>query len=180
MDKSKIEHLDKQEYTHLPHVEQEFENHEQTDVSIRPLVGTLVAIAAVLLFSYAGMWGLFELFKYQTVNASDNVRMTTVAPSIRQVPEGYPALQGVPAAEANPNTPAQDMNVLRQQNALIMSGQRAMRTEKQQPGMRPGMPIDRAIDEVLSRKMFKTRPATPQAGAKQQQGQPEQQGSQKQ
>ena len=181
MDKSKIEHLNKQEYTHLPHAEQEFENHEQTDVSIRPLVGTLVAIGAVLLFSYAGMWGLFELFKHQTVNASDNVRMTTVAPRVRLVPEGLPALQGVPAAEANPNTPAQDMNVLRQQNALIMSGQRAMRTEKQQPGMRPGMPIERAIDEVLSRKTFKTRPATPAAGEKQQeQGQPQQQGSQKQ
>ena len=184
MDKSKIEHLNKQEYTHLPHAEQEFENHEQTDVSIRPLVGTLVAIAAVLLFSYAGMWGLFELFKYQSENASDNVRMTTVAPSVRHVPEGYPALQGVPAAEANPNTPKQDMDVLRDQNALIMSGQRAMRTDKQQPGMRPGMPIDRAIDEVLSRKVFKTRPATPAAGAKQQQDQqqqqPEQQGSQKQ
>src|SRR5688572_21649520 len=153
MDKSKIEHLNKQEYTHLPHAEQEFENHEQTDVSIRPLVGTLVAIAAVLVFSYLGMWGLFELFKWQTEIAADNQRMTTVAPSIRQVPEGLPALQGVPAAQANPRTAAQDMELLRKRNALVMKGEQAMRTERQQPGMHAGMPIERAIDEALEQKI---------------------------
>ena len=164
MDKSKIEHLNKQEYTHLPHAEQEFENHEQTDVSIRPLVGTLIAIAAVLVFSYLGMWGLFELFKWQTETAADNQRMTTVAPSIRQVPEGLPALQGVPAPQANPRTAAQDMDRLRLRNAEVMNGQRPMRDEREQPGMQAGMPIGRAIDEALEKKIFKLRPA-PAAGA---------------
>jgi hypothetical protein len=159
MDKSKIEHLNKQEYTHLPHAEQEFENHEQTDVAIRPLVATLVAIAAVLVFSYLGIWGLFELFKTQTENAPDNQRLTAVEARIRQVPDGLPALQGVPAAQANPRTAAQDMDLLRQRNALVMKGEQPMRDGRQQPGMRPGMPIERAMEEAMERKIFKVRSA---------------------
>ena len=158
MDKSKIEHLNKQDYTHLPHAEQEFENHEQTDVSIRPLVATLAAIGIVLLVSYVGLAGLFQLFKMQTTSEGKNPRMTQVeSPNVRKVPEGFPELQGVPAPEANPNTPAQDMDKLRDRNALILSGREAMR-----PGMQPGMPIGQAMDQAMSRGIFKTRPTSGQ------------------
>src|SRR3712207_1573164 len=125
MDKSKIEHLNKEEYTHLPHAEQHFEDHEQTDVAIRPLVLTLVAIAAVLVVSYVGLWGTFQLFEWHTARGYSQV--SNVEGGVRQVPEEYPALQGVPAPEANPNTPAQDMDEFRQKNDLILAGQRPMR-----------------------------------------------------
>lgn len=171
MDTSKIEHPGQQGHTHLPHAEQEFENHEQTDVAIRPLVVTLGALAVVLLVSYVGMWGTFELFKAQTQSPANNPRMSEVKSGLRQVPEGLPALQGVPAAEANPNTPAQDMDDLRERSALVLSGQRPMRDKKQQPGMKPGMPIELAMDAAMSRKIFKTQ-ASPAArgGGKQRPG----------
>jgi C4-type Zn-finger protein len=151
MDKSKIEHLNKQEYTHLPHAEQEFENHEQTDVAIRPLVVTLLVLAAVVAVSYVGMVGVFTLFDNMEKGSSSNPKLTNVEGGIRRVPEGFPALQGVQAKEANPNTPAQDMDQLRARNDAVLGGRVAMRD-----GIARGMPIDRAMDEAMSRKIFKT------------------------
>lgn len=152
MDKSKIEHLNKQEYTHLPHAEQDFEAHEQTDVAIRPLVITLVVLAAVVAASYIGMYGVFTLFDKMERESASNPKLSNVESGIRRVPEGVPALQGVPAEEANPNTAAQDMELLRKRNGQVMSGAEPMRK-----GLKPGMPIDRAMDEAMSRNLFKTR-----------------------
>lgn len=154
MDKSKIENLNPKEYTHLPHAEQHFEDHEQTDVSIRPLVGTLVVLAVVIVVSMVGMWGLFRVLYNWTASSSDNQKLSNVDPSvrpIRQVPDGYPELQGVPAEGGNPDLAAADMEQMRQQNRLILAGKVPMRD-----GLEPGMPIDQAIDEALSRKIFKT------------------------
>ena len=155
MDKSKIEHLDKKEYTHLPHAEQEFENHEQTDVAIRPLVWTLVVLVVVVGVTYAGMAGVFQLFDYMAEKSSDNPKLTNVeSAAVRTVPADKPALQGVPALEANPNSPAQDMVLFRDKTKEVMAGRAPMR-----PGFKNGMPIDQAIDEAMSRKIFKTRAA---------------------
>src|SRR5437762_262787 len=104
MDKSKIANLNPQEYTHLPHSEQDFQGHEQTDVAIRPLIGTLVAIAVVIVVSAIGMWGLFQLFKHLSETASDNQphsQLSQVEAPVRKVPQGYPELQGVPAKSQN-------------------------------------------------------------------------------
>ena len=160
MDKSKIEHLNKQEYTHLPHAEQDFEAHEQTDVAIRPLVITLVVLAAVVAASYIGMAGVFTLFDNMEKDSANNPKLSNVDSGIRGVPEGVPPLQGVQAAEANPNTPAQDMELMRERNGQVMSGAEPMRK-----GLKPGMPIDRAMDEAMSRNLFKTRAGGAQGAA---------------
>ena len=155
MDKSKIEHLNPLEYTHLPHAEQNFEDHEQSDVAIRPLVATLIAIALTVLISAVGLWGLFELFEYMARNASDNQNLSKVEPSIRQVPQEYPSLQGIPET-ANPNSPAKDMIKFREHNQKILAGTEPMRT-----GLKPsGKSIEEAMDEALASGIFKTAPAT--------------------
>jgi hypothetical protein len=157
MDKSKIEHLNPQEYTHLPHAEQDFEAHEQTDVAIRPLVWTLVTIAVVVVISGIGMWGLFEVLERFAQNQPENQRFSNVeAVERREVPEGYPPLQGIIARSGNERSPAQDMEMMRRENVQILAGERPMRE-----GLQPGMPIDRAIDEALSRRIFKTAGTQP-------------------
>ena len=157
MDKSKIDNLNPQEYTHLPHADQHFEDHEQSDVAIRPLVWTLVVIALVVIVTGIGMWGLFEVYKHMAKDEPENQRFSQVkALELRQVPEGYPPLQGVIAGSAHQRSPAQDMDQMRQDNVQILAGQKPMRE-----GLRPGMPIDRAIDEALSRRIFKTAATQP-------------------
>ena len=157
MDKSKIEHLNPQEYTHLPHAEQDFEAHEQTDVAIRPLTWTLVIIGVVVAVSMVGMWGLFEALKRVAQGQPENRRFSNVeAVEAREVPEGYPPLQGIIARSANERSPAQDMEVMRERNEKVLAGEAPMRE-----GLKPGMPIDRAIDEALSRRIFKTAGTQP-------------------
>jgi hypothetical protein len=157
MDKSKIEKLNPQEYTHLPHAEQHFEEHEQTDVAIRPLVWTLVAIAVIIVVSAVGLWGLFRLFKTVADNQAENKRFSNVEAETRTVPAGFPPLQGIPSRSTHERSPAQDMDQLRKDNVLILAGKKPMRE-----GLPPGEPIDQAIDEALSRKIFKTAPAATQ------------------
>src|SRR5687768_6360840 len=145
MDKSKIEKLNPQEYTHLPHADQHFESHEQTDVAIRPLVWTLVSIAVIVSVSMIGMWGLFEVYKRVARDQPENKRFSQVeAVERREVPEGYPPLQGIINRSGHEGSPAQDMEVMRRANVRILAGEAPMRA-----GLKPGMPIDRAIDEAL-------------------------------
>src|SRR3954454_15007199 len=96
MDQSKIANLNPQEYTHLPHADQHFEEHEQSDVAIRPLAWTLVAIVAIVVFTAIGMWGMFHVMKNVAEKDPENQALSTVE-SIgpRQGPEGYPPLQGI-------------------------------------------------------------------------------------
>ncbi len=154
MDKSKIEHLNPQEYTHLPHAEQKFEDHEQSDVAIRPLVGSLVLIGLTVVVTAVGIWGLFEVFEYVARNSPSNQNLSKIEPTTRNVPQGYPDLQGVPAAGANPNSPAQDMKKFKAEQDKILAGEAPMRS-----GLKPGMPIDKAIDEALAKGIFKTAAA---------------------
>lgn len=159
MDQSKIAHLNPQDYTHLPHAKQDFEGHEQTDVAIRPLVATLITIAVVIVVTVIGMWGFFRTMKYLSEKAPENQKFTAVetegmAP--RQVPAGMPELQGVPIKGANPNSPAKDTDEMRKKNAEILAGNMGMR-----PGMQPGTPIEKAMDEALAQKIFKTAGAAP-------------------
>lgn len=154
MDQSKIANLNPQEYTHLPHADQHFEDHEQTDVAVRPLAWTLVAIAVVIVVTMVGMWGFFELLEHWQENATENQARSAIDPKkvpIRMVPDGYPALQGVPAERANANSPAQDTEEMRKENAEILAGHKPMRK-----GLKPGKSIESAMDEALSNKIFKT------------------------
>ena len=141
----------------MPHAEQHFEDHEQSDVAIRPLAWTLVTIAVVVIVSGIGMWGLFEVFKRYTKGQPENQRFSHVkALEQREVPAGYPPLQGIVARSGHERSPAQDMDQMRQDNVQILAGQKPMRE-----GLKPGMPIDRAIDEALSKRIFKTAATQP-------------------
>jgi hypothetical protein len=152
MDQSKIAHLNPQEYTHLPHADQDFEGHEQTDVAIRPLIWTLIAIAVVIVVTAVGMWGLFQALKYLSGNAPENQALTDVEKiGFRHVPEGMPDLQGVSAQDGNPNSPAQDTDAMRKHNVDMLAGKAPMR-----PGMPNGMDIEAAMNEALAKKIFKT------------------------
>jgi hypothetical protein len=154
MDKSKIENLNPQDYTHLPHADQQFEGHEQTDVAIRPLVWTLVTIALVIVVSGIGLWGLFKVFKTVANTQTENQRFSKIEAEAREVPAGYPPLQGIPTRSVNPRSPAQDMDELRIENTEILAGRKPMRE-----GLAPGKAIDQAMDEALSKKIFKTQAA---------------------
>jgi hypothetical protein len=158
MEKSKIENLNPLEYTHLPHADQHFEDHEQTDVPIRPLVATLIAIALVVVITGIGMWGLFKVFEAIANRMPENQEQSMVEPLERHVPDEYPELQGISLGTANSNSPAQDMELMRKRNAKILAGEAPLRDGEK--GMKTGMPIGRAMEEALSRGIFKTAPAT--------------------
>jgi hypothetical protein len=143
MDKSKIAHLNPQEYTHLPHADQHFEEHEQTDVAIRPLIATIIGIAVLVAVSAIGLWGMFELMKYVASKSSDNQQISKIEPAVRTVPAGYPPLQGVPAPQQDPNTPAQDMAKMRKQNLHDLAG------------------IEKVMDQALAQGVFKTAAKSP-------------------
>jgi len=152
MDQSKIAHLNPQDYTHLPHPQQDFEGHEQTDVAIRPLFWTLIAIALVIIVTAIGMWGLFRTLEYLSTGATENQAMSDVEKiGFRHVPDGMPPLQGVSAQEGNPNSPANDTDEMRETNKKILAGKQGMR-----PGMQAGLPIEDAMTEALAKKIFKT------------------------
>ena len=94
---------------------------------------------------------------FSALGQPENQRFSNVeAVEAREVPQGYPPLQGIIARSANERSPAQDMEVMRAQNEKILAGEAPMRE-----GLKPGMPIDRAIDEALSRRIFKTAGTQP-------------------
>jgi hypothetical protein len=155
MDQSKIAHLNPQDYTHLPHADQDFEAHEQTDVAIRPLFWTLIAIAIVIIVTAIGMWGFFNMMKYLSSRSPENQAMSDVEKiGFRHVPDGMPELQGVSAQDGNANSPAQDTDRMRGMNKEILGGKMGLR-----PGMQPGLPIEEAMNEALAKKIFKTAAA---------------------
>jgi hypothetical protein len=167
MDQSKIANLNPQEYTHLPHADQHFDEHEQSDVAIRPLAWTLVAIVAVVVLTAIGMWGMFEVLKRQANNDPANQKVSAVEwESIgpRQGPEGYPPLQGILSRDGNPNSPAQDTLQMKIENDAILAGDAPMR--KGMKGLKPGLNIEKAMDDALARGIFKTAgtPAQKPAG----------------
>ena len=152
MDKSKIENLNPQEYTHLPHAEQHFEDHEQTDVAIRPLVVDARRHRAGRDRDGHRHVGAVRSVRARGEEAAgEPAVLEGEGPGAAQGPEGYPPLQGIIAGSANQRTPAQDMDQMRRDNVQVLAGQKPMRE-----GLKPGMPIDRAIDEALSRRIFKT------------------------
>jgi hypothetical protein len=158
MEQSKIANLNRQEYTHLPHADQHFEDHEQTDVPIKPLVWTLVSIALIVIITAIGMWGLFEAFKALFGMMPENQQQSMVEPLERKVPKDLPELQGISLGTANPNSPAQDMVLMQLNNEKILAGKAPLREGV--TGMKPGMPIEQAMDEALHRGIFKTAPAS--------------------
>ena len=152
MDQSKIAHLNPKDYTHLPHADQDFEGHEQTDVAIRPLIATLIAIAVVIIVTAIGMWGFFRAMVYMSGNAAENQAMSDVEKiGSRHVPEGMPELQGVAIGDQNPNSPAKDTDAMREKNKSILAGKEGLR-----PGMQAGLSIEEAMNEALAKKIFKT------------------------
>ena len=139
---------------HVPHPDAHPELHEHSDVPIRPLAITLVAIAATCLLSGALLYWVFWSFKSQ--QEAQEVPRTAVPVAKPTVPE--PRLQGVPGF--SDNHPTQDMNQMRERYRAELTGY-----GPNGDANTARIPIDRAMDLAIERRMF------PTAGPAQNQGQ---------
>ena len=142
---------------HVPHPDPHPEAHEHSDVPIRPLAITLAAIAGTCLLSGALLYWVFWSFKSQ--QEAQEVPRTGVPVAKPTVPE--PRLQGVPGF--SDNHPTQDMVQMRARyqqelNSYGANGEAATAR----------IPIDRAMELALERKMFPT--AAPGQNQRQSQG----------
>ena len=140
---------DRLEY-HVPHPDAHPERHEHSDVPIRPLVISLVAIAVVLSLMFWFLHALF--FHYKGQQEALEVKRTNVPDA--KPPITRPRLQGVPGFNDKPSSV--EMKDLRE----------AYREELDTYGKTPDgfarVPIDRAMDMALEKGIFKT---TQQSGS---------------
>ena len=130
---------------HVPHPDPHPEQHEHSDVPIKPLVVALASIVGVCLLSFVLLYFLFGRYYWQQRNAE--VRRTAVPLARSVVPE--PRLQGVPGFSNN--HPTKDMNQLRAQYKRELEGQA--------PGGAAQIPIERAMELAIERGMFPVRSA---------------------
>ena len=147
---------------HVPHSDAHPESHEHSDVPIRPLAITLAAIAGTCLLTLVVCYGLFNLYKGQQ-DALERPR-TAVKNAKVEIPE--PRLQGVPGFS---NHHTEDLKELNADYARQLSGY-----APNDGAQTARVPIDKAMDLALQRKMFPvaqagaaaTRPSTPRGGGK--------------
>jgi hypothetical protein len=136
---------------HVPHPDPHPELHEHSDVPIRPLAIALAGIAGTCVVTGVMLYAVFWNFK----KSQDSLeRPRTGVPTARPVvPE--PRLQGVPGFSGT--HPSEDMRdqLQRYRQELTSYG----RTEDG----KARLPIDRAMDLALERKMF---PVAKEGGAK--------------
>ena len=144
---------DKLDY-HVPHPDAHPEAHEHSDVPIRPLVISLVTIAATCLFTFGLVYWLFWNYKGQ--QEALELKRTNVPAAKPAVP--YPRLQGVPGF--SDKHPSVDMDDLRAEYARELNGYG-------KAGEFARVPIERAMDLAIERGMFKTttQPTQPPPGA---------------
>jgi len=145
---------------HVPHSDAHPEQHEHSDVPIRPLAIALIGLAAMcvvtILLCYFVFWG------YKSQQEARDVPRTMVPMPRPDVPE--PRLQGVPGY--SDNHPSQDQVQMKEHfdAELTTYGRSA-------DGAKARVPIGRAMDLALERKIFPVRgqgaqqPA-PKGGAK--------------
>jgi hypothetical protein len=142
---------------HVPHPDAHPEQHEHSDVPIRPLAITLAAIAGTCLVTFVLLYWVF--WHYKSDQQAQERPRTAVPMAKAIVPE--PRLQGVPGL--SDNHPSQDLKQMRQ-------GYDAELTAYGRNGDAPTarIPIERAMDLALERKMFPTggQSAPPKGGGK--------------
>jgi hypothetical protein len=154
---------DKLDY-HVPHTDAHPEQHEHSDVPIRPLVIGLVTIAVMCVVSFVMAWWMFG--RYDRQQRALEIPRTNVPNAKPPIPE--PRLEAVPGLSTNPER--QDVNALRSRYRLELNGWLPAKDE----GFAE-VPVDRAMDLAVERGMFKSvqggarRGATTRPVAQQQQ-----------
>jgi hypothetical protein len=148
----------------VPHPDPRPEQHEHSDVPIRPLAIALISIATVIVLSFGLLYWLFWHYDAQQ-RALERPR--TAVPAAKPVVPG-PRLQGVPGF--SDNDPTQDMQLTRERyraqlNAYAPPG----------PDGKAKIPIERAMELALERNMFPVA----QTGATTQPSRPRNQGGQR-
>jgi hypothetical protein len=142
---------DKMHY-HVPHPDPRPEQHEHSDVPIRPLVLALGSIVGLCVLSFVLLYFLFWSYYQQQRNAE---KPRTAVPMARSEVPG-PRLQGVPGFSNN--HPTNDMNEMRERNrAELVEGKAADGSEV--------MPIEKAMNLALERGIFPVRKSQPASTA---------------
>lgn len=147
---------------HIPHPDAHPEWHEHSDVPIRPLAIALAGIAGVCVLTCVVLYWLFWHYKGQ--QQAQELPRTAVPMATPAVPE--PRLQGVPGY--SDNHPRQDLKQLRDHYNDELTG---YGRNGDAPTAR--VPIDKAMDLALERKLFPMR-AQGAAGATGSQQSPQQ------
>src|SRR5687767_8460805 len=132
--------------THAPHVDERPEQHEHTDVKIKPLAWTFVALCVLGIVGHGGLFWLH--WGYQRAQDAENSKeqKSLVQTGGQRAPaSGVPRIQGVP--EYNPLTPVQEMNKWRDAETE--------RLNKGEPG---ALAIDEAIQRALEQGVYKEQP----------------------
>jgi hypothetical protein len=140
---------------HVPHPDARPEQHEHSDVPIKPLVLALASIVGVCLLSFVLLYFLFWSYYWQQRNAEKPRTAVPVAQS--NVPE--PRLQGVPGFSNN--HPTKDMLELRKQYKAELEGY------GRGPNDAAVIAIDRAMDLALEKGLFPVRTQAPARGGNQ-------------
>ena len=161
------------EFTHLPHEDQHPEQHEHTDVGVRPLVWFGIGFVVFALLTNAMLFVLFRVFERQESRPSSSA----FGGAVQALPPGTPPLQGVPGPAANPrfhpNTPAGDMREWRQRTQRVLD-------EGDWSTQYKVIPIEQAMQIALQRQQDLFADARGGQGQQQQQqqGAPSQQNPQ--
>ena len=137
---------------HVPHRDAHPEQHEHSDVPIRPLALALGGIAGTCVFTIVLLYFVFWHYKRQQ-DTLDLPR--TAVPMAKPVVPG-PRLQGVPGF--SDNNDSQDLQALRDHYAARLNSY-----GRDEGGKSAHIPIDAAMDLAIQRKMFPVMNQKPQA-----------------
>jgi hypothetical protein len=128
---------------HVPHSDARPDMHEHSDVPIRPLAITLAAIAAACVLSGVLLYWVF--WHYKSQQDAQELPRTAVPVAKPNVPE--PRLQGIPGF--NDANDREDLRDLRAHYTAQLNAY-----GRDADGKTAHVPIDRAMDLALERKMF--------------------------
>lgn len=109
------------EFTHLPHEDQHPEQHEHTDVRVRPLVLFGVGFVVFAALTNVLLFVLFRVFEEREERPSSSA----FGGGVQALPVGTPPLQGIPGPTNDPrfraNTPAADMRQWRDRERRVLN-----------------------------------------------------------
>ena len=149
----------KTETPDVSHIRNVEVTHEKSDVSVRGVMTFVVALTISAIAIHIGMWLLFRYFNAQAAKAPQPGPMALTQQE-RLPPE--PRLQAAPGFELG----LEDGRTVKLEKREPQSEYRALREQwelnlktglKDQSGKVVGMPIDAAIDKVLSGEGLPTR-----------------------
>lgn len=133
-----------------PAVESVKAGYEISDARLRPVLASAAALVVITVVVVLLLWGLMDVL--ERLDRRNDPPSSPVASARQQVPE--PRLQ--PLIGLNDRTPAQDLVLMKQQNAEILSSYGWVDREK---GI-VRIPIEQAMKIVAERGLPTTEPAT--------------------